>query len=199
MENKKGVSKKIIIVSFIIVLLVIGIVTAAFVIHNNIPKEIVEETLEGGKISLTYSDEQNLFLIENSIPTSDLVGKAYDSADLFFDFTIKSTLEEADSLEYDIILVKDETVSTAIDSNIKVYLEKEKNGSFVSVAEPVVFESNYEDSELGNSLMKIYTGSKHSSGNDNYRLRMWLSDTAVYSAEQVQNFAVKIAVVGSAK
>ena len=85
MENKKGVSKKIIIVSFIIVLLVIGIVTAAFVIHNNIPKEIVEETLEGGKISLTYSDEQNLFLIENSIPTSDLVGKAYDSADLFFD------------------------------------------------------------------------------------------------------------------
>lgn len=198
MEKKKGVSKKIIIISIVIVLLVVGIVIGAFIIHNNKPVKVVEETLDGGNISLTYSDEQNLFTIENAIPTSDVVGKAYDSADLFFDFTVKSTLEEANTLDYDIILVKDESFSTALESNIKIYLEKEKNGSFISVGSPIVFEKNYNDVELGNVLMKFYSFSRNSSGSDNYRLRMWLSDSAVFSPEQAQNFGVKIAVVGRA-
>ena len=199
MEKKKGVSKKIVIISFIIVLLVVGIVIGAFIIHNNIPVEVVEETLDGGKISLTYSDDQNLFVIENAIPTSDVVGKAYDSADLFFDFTVKSTLEEANAIDYDIILVKDESVSNALDSNIKIYLEKEKNGTFVSAGNPIIFEKNYSDDELGTVLMKLYSFSRNSSGSDNYRLRMWLSDTAIFNPGQAQNFGVKIAVVGSAK
>lgn len=199
MEKKKNISKGIIIISLIIVILVVAIVIGAFVIHDNKPFDVVEETLEGGKISLTYSDEQNLFLIEGAIPTSDVVGKAADSADLFFDFTVKTILEEANSIDYSIVLVKDETLSTAINKNIKVYLEKEKNGTFVSVVEPVIFSNNFKSNELGSTLMNIYKSSKTANGSDNYRLRMWLSDTAVYSSEQLQNFGVKIAIVGNAK
>ena len=55
---------KIIIISIVIVLLVVGIVIGAFIIHNNKPVKVVEETLEGGNLSLTYSDEQKAELRE---------------------------------------------------------------------------------------------------------------------------------------
>lgn len=199
MENKKGISKGVWFCSAIIILLVIGIIVGAFYIYNKQPVNVAEENLSGGEIALTYSDEENLFVIENAIPTSDLVGTKYDSAELFFDFTIKTELEDANSLSYDVILVKDDILSTAKNENIKVYLEKQTNGSYVKVTDPIVFKTNLNDKELGENLMKIYTHKKSKSGNDNYRLRIWVSDTAVFDAGEIQNFGVKVAVKGSAK
>lgn len=199
MENKKGISKGVLFSSLIIILLVVGIVVGAFYIHNNQPVDVIEENLTGGDISLTYSDEENLFVIENSIPTSDIVGTKYDSAELFFDFTVKTELEDANSISYDVILVRDDISSTSKNENIKIYLEKETNGSYVKVIEPTIFNVNLKDEELGENAMKVYTHSKSKSGSDNYRLRMWVSDTAVFNAGEIQNFGVKVAIKGSAK
>lgn len=199
MENKKGVSKRIVIYSISIFLFVVGIIIGAFYIYSNQPVDVIEEDLTGGAISLTYSDDENLFVIENAVPTNDTVGMTYDSAELFFDFTVKTEMEDANSIHYDIVLVKDETVSTSLNENIKVYLEKENNGTYVKVADPMVFSANYKDSELGNNAMKVYSHVKSKSGNDNYRLRLWLSDTAVFNSGDVQNFGVKVAIKGSAK
>lgn len=199
MESKKGISKKILFCSLIIILLVVGIVIGAFYIYNNQPIDVIEENLSGGDISLTYSDEENLFVIENAVPTSDIVGTKYDSAELFFDFTVKTELEDANSISYDVILVKDDISSTALNENIKVYLEKQNNGTYVKVIDPMVFKPNLNDVELGNDIMKVYTYTKNKSGNDNYRLRIWVSDTAVFDASDVQNFGVKVALRGTAK
>lgn len=199
MENKKGISKGVLFSSIIIVVLVIGIVIGAFYIHNNQPVDVIEENLTGGDISLTYSDEENLFVIENAIPTSDIVGTKYDSAELFFDFTVKTELEDANSISYDVILVKDDISSTTKNENIKVYLEKQTNGSYVKVIDPTIFNPNLNDEELGENAMKVYTHSKNKSGSDNYRLRIWVSDTAVFNAGEIQNFGVKVAIKGSAK
>lgn len=199
MEVKKGISKGVIIACLIIAILVVCIVVGAFYIYYGSPKEVYQESLTGGDISLTYSDEENLFAIENAIPTSDIVGKAYDSADLFFDFTVKVNIEDANYIEYDVLLVKDETLSTATNNNIKVYLEKEKNGSYVKVAGPEVFTSNLDDEKIGNSVMSIYKEKRTESGNDNYRLRMWVSDSANITAGELQNYAVKVALKGKAK
>lgn len=199
MENKKGISKGILISCLIIVLLVVAIVIGAFYIHNNQPADVVEENLSGGSISLTYSDDENLFVIENAIPTSDIVGTKLDSAELFFDFTVKTEIEDANYVEYEVILVKDDMTSTSLNENIKVYLEKEKRGSYSQVIEPVVFNPNITDQELGSDVMSIYKQKKTSSGSDNYRLRLWVSDTAVFNAGEVQNFGVKVAIKGIAK
>lgn len=199
MENKKGISKGVLFSSLIIILLVVGIVVGAFYIHNNQSVDVIEENLTGGDISLTYSDEENLFVIENAIPTSDIVGTKYDSAELFFDFTVKTELEDANSISYDVILVRDDISSTSKNENIKIYLEKENNGSYVKVVEPTIFNVNLKDEELGENAMKVYTHSKSKSGSDNYRLRMWISDTAVFNAGEIQNFGVKVAIKGSAK
>ena len=199
MENKKGISKSVISISIVIVSLVIGIIVGAFYINGKQSVAVVEENLAGGEISLTYSDEENLFSIENALPTSDMVGMKYDSAELFFDFTIKTEIEDANSISYDVILVKDDITSTSLEENIKVYLEREINGSYVKVIDPVIFKANITDKELGESVMKIYTHTKTKSGNDNYRLRMWVSDTASYNVGEIQNFGIKVAVKGAAK
>lgn len=199
MENKNGISKGILITCLIIVLLVVGIVVGAFYIHNNQPVDVIEEDLVGGNVSLTYSDEENLFVIENAIPTSDMVGTKLDSAELFFDFTVKTEIEDANYVEYEIILVKDESTSTSLNDNIKVYLEKEKRGTYSKVVEPTIFKTNLTDAELGSDLMSVYKQKKTSSGSDNYRLRLWVSDTAVFNAGEEQNFGIKIALKGVAK
>ena len=121
MENKKGISKGILIICLVIVLLVVAIVVGAFYIHNNQPVDVVEENLTGGSVALTYSDDENLFVIENAIPTSDVVGTKFDSAELFFDFTVKTEIEDANYVEYEIILVKDEKTSSSLNDNIKSY------------------------------------------------------------------------------
>lgn len=199
MEEKKGVSKGVIIICLLIILLIAGIVGGALYIYYGSPEEVYQENLEGGNLSLSYSDEENLFVIENAIPTSDLVGTVYDSADLFFDFTVKVDIDQANYIEYEILLVEDESVSTALNNNIKVYLEKEENGTFVKVSDPEVFTSNVEDEKIGNSVMLAHKDKRTTSGSDNYRLRMWLADTSVVSAEEVQNFGVKVALRGVAK
>lgn len=199
MENKKGISKGILIICLVIVLLVVAIVVGAFYIHNNQPVDVVEENLTGGSVALTYSDDENLFVIENAIPTSDVVGTKFDSAELFFDFTVKTEIEDANYVEYEIILVKDEKTSSSLNDNIKVYLEKEKRGTYSKVVEPIIFKSNITDIELGNDLMSVYKQKKTTSGSDNYRLRLWVSDTAVFNAGEVQNFGVKVAIKGIAK
>lgn len=199
MEGKKGVSKKVVIACIIIFILVAGIVGAAFYIYFSSPAEVYQESLTGGSISLTYSDDENLFAIESATPTSDIVGKAYDSADLFFDFTVKVNVEEANAIEYEVLLVKDEELSTAMNDNIKIYLEKEESGSYVAVDDPKIFSSNVDDEKIGNSVMLVHKEKRTESGNDNYRLRMWVSDTANITSGQLQNYAVKISLKGKAK
>ncbi len=199
MEVKKGVSKGVIIGCIVIAILICGIVAGAIYIHYSSPEEVYQESLIGGNIALTYSDEENLFAIESAIPTSDIVGKAYDSADLFFDFTVKVEIEDANYIEYEVLLVKDETLSTALNSNIKVYLEKEESGSYVKVAEPKIFNSNVDNEKIGNSVMSIHKEKRTESGSDNYRLRMWVADTVDITPGQLQNYAVKIALKGTAK
>ena len=108
-------------------------------------------------------------------------------------------IEDANYVEYEIILVKDEKTSSSLNDNIKVYLEKEKRGTYSKVVEPTIFKSNITDRELGNDLMSVYKQKKTTSGSDNYRLRLWVSDTAVFNAGEVQNFGVKVAIKGIAK
>ena len=54
-----------------------------------------------------------------------------------------------------------------------------------------------KDSEYENA-MTIYKGTNRNNKTENFRLRMWISDTANITLEQIQNFSVKIMVDGKA-
>ena len=201
MENKKGISRGVLISIIVIIVVVVAIVGLAFIVFFNKPEVIQQETLEGGSITLTYSDEENLFVMENGVPTTDAVGMKFDSADKYFDFTVKTVVDDAEYIEYQIVLVKDEKASSALDSNIKVYLEKEDSGTYTKVGDPVIFVSEGEankdsDEDVSKAIYKI---KKTSNDNDNYRLRMWIDENAEVTSDVIQNYGVKVTIKGEAK
>ena len=202
MKEKKGESKKIILISIIISILLLTLVIVAFVyFSNNKPQEIINETLNGGEVSLTYSDEDSSFSILKATPTSDITGKKLDSADKYFDFTVTSTIKEANKIEYEIFLDKLEELSSIKDEDIKIYLEKQKKGTYVSVFEPNKFEGLKKKSKLGTDKgsMVIYSGSIEDDSTENYRLRLWLSDKALVNSNISQDYSVEIGISAKAK
>ena len=197
MSNKKGISFKVwmlLIAVFLSVGAVIGV--SAYLFYGD-EKNIEYDEVSGGEISMTYTDDQNVFSIINGVKMSDAEGIAQDASDKYFDFAINTDISNANNLEYSIILVKDETLSTALDENVKIYLEKEVSGSYSEVYGPVVFSSNMKDSEYENA-MTIYKGSNKNNKTENFRLRMWISSDANITPEQIQNYSVKIMVDGKA-
>ena len=197
MSNKKGISFKVwmlLIAVFLSVGAVIGV--SAYLFYGE-EKNIEYDEVSGGELSMTYTDDQNIFSITNGIMMSDVDGMAQDASDKFFDFSVNTDISNANNLEYSIILVKNEELSTALDENVKIYLEKEVSGSYSEVTGPIVYSSNMKDDKYENA-MTIYKGTNKNNKTENFRLRMWISDTANVTPEQIQNYSVKIMVDGKA-
>lgn len=198
MENKKGISKKVWLLIISVIFGVCVVIGASSYIFYNQPKDVEVDELSGGEVLLTYTDDENLFSITNAVKMSDANGIAQSAADKYFDFTVSTDINNANNIEYSIILEKDETISTSLDEHVKIYLEKQNSGSYVQVFGPEVFSSNIKDGVYAGEAMTILNVNKKNSTKDNYRLRMWISDEANFTPEEIQNFGVKIIVDGKA-
>ena len=77
-------------------------------------------------------------------------------------------------------------------------MEQEKSGTYTAVFEPKVFEGIKSKSELGAPLgsMILTSVKKSKSGDDNYRLRVWLADTSLLEKGNVE---VELKLFGNAK
>lgn len=199
--EKKSVSKNVIWGLVGISFLMVVILILAFVIFFNSPKEIKQETVDAGNVSMTYTDDINGLSITNAVPTTDQNGMIQSSADQYFDFTVNVDITEANAVDYEIAVIKDTKTSTAMDENIKVYLEQQKSGSYVKVDSPKTLKFSTKKSKLGSpkNSMVIATVTKKKSTVDNYRLRMWLSDQTVLTEGAVQNYTIKVLVNGKAR
>lgn len=197
MEKKNNkVSKKFTILIVVLSILFLTGIIIAFVIFNNTPEKVVNKTLDGGEVSLSYSDESNVFTINTLTPTSDITGKKFDIVDKYFDFTVSTYFDEADEIEYE-IYVKNVTDNDMIkNSDIKVYLEKQKKGTYKSVFEPNLFVPIEKKSKLGTDTdsMILYNEVKNDDSSDNYRLRMWAADTSKVDITKVKDFSVEIGI-----
>lgn len=198
MENNKGISKKMWFIIVGIVLIVVAIVVVAAMMFYNQPANVEVDELNGGEVSLTYTDDENVFTITGAQMMSDTDGMNQDAVDKYFDFTVSTDISNANNIEYSIILVKNEETSTSLNENIKIYLEKQNSGSYDKAFGPEVFSENVKEGTYEGDAMTILKVTKKNSTKDNYRLRMWVSDTAQIPAEEIQNFSVKIIVDGKA-
>jgi hypothetical protein len=201
-ENKKGTNKNLstnfwIILTVISIILII-IIAVGFALFTNSNNEVVDKYESGGKIVLNYSNNINGLSITNAIPTADLVGIKNSSDGTYFDFSVKSTLDEASSIQYEISVSKDKKNSTISDDDIRIYLEKEKSGTYTKVFGPDKFTGIKEESELGTKKgnMVLIQSKVIKNSTDNYRLRLWLSDKSVVTNG---SYTVLIEVNGVAK
>lgn len=146
-------------------------------------------------VSMTYTESTNGISIENASPTSDEVGKKLNGKNEYFDFTVSTKNPNKSKVVYEIAAVKDKN-STISDNDIRIYLEKQVSGTYEEIVKPQPFKPIAKNSKIGSPkgsmlLKKVKT---KVSSNDNYRLRMWLSDKA--NIQDVKTYAVKINVYG---
>ena len=181
--------------------LIIGIALILLVsVYFTSDKKVIYQKLEGGTVTLSYMDEFNGITIANASTTSDVIGMKLDGADQYFDFSVITKINEASKIDYEISVVKDINKSTTIDDYVRVYLEKLVDGSYSSVFGPNTFEPITKDSSLGSKMgsMILYKERKTKSGTDNYRLRVWLSDSANIKKGSRQNITILVYVNGKA-
>ena len=200
MSNKKGSELSGL---FWIILIIICLVLAIFVgflfVEFGKQKDIVIENEEnGGNIVLNYTNNITGLYLTKALPTNDNVGTKLSDEGLYFDFAIDTKLDNATAIDYEISVIKDKKKSTIPDEDIRIYLEKEESGTYTKVFGPSAFKGIKEDSKLGSQsgsmiLNKVTT---KKSIVDNYRLRMWLSDSSLL---QSGDYAVEVVVNGIAK
>lgn len=187
------------IVAIVSIVILIVLIVMVSLFYKSPKKEIVKK-VDGGDISLTYTDDINGLSVTDLKPISDAAGIKLDSADMFFDFSVATDLMEANNMEYEISIKKDSNYSTVVDDNIRVYLEEQKGTNYVKVFGPETYKELKEKNSFGTKAgyMPIAKVKKKSSEVDNYRLRVWLYDKASILEGAKQNITMKVYVNGKA-
>ncbi len=200
MKNEK-VSKNfifwIIFGSFLMVLVVV----IAFCLFFRAQNDKKNQELNSGSIVMSYAENDNMFEVTNLVPTTDINGKKNNALESYFDFTVDTSMEDSNEIDYEISIKVDEKNSTASSKNIKVYLEEQKNGAYISAFEPKI----YGDTNLkplygadNNSMILVQT-SVSKDEKKNYRLRLWMDENTPVDPAGIYNFSVKVEVNGKAK
>ena len=197
-ENKEGLSKNFWYVFLTICLILITILIVGIVVFNNREKPVEEDEQKGADITLNYTNNISGLKLENITPVTDEIGKKNSKEGEYFDFSVEVKLDNASSVDYEVSVIKDAKKSTIKDEDIKIYLEKEKSGTYTMVSGPDKFTPLKKESDLGSKKgsMVLATTKKTNSTPDNYRLRIWLSDKSVMTSG---NYSVEVEVNGKAK
>lgn len=193
-ENKEY-SRKIIISLVIVIILVLLVVCLSFSAYIKIEQNKQTNSNNKSNVSMTYTESTNGISIEDASPMSDDIGIKLSGQNEYFDFTVSTKTNNKNKVTYEIAAIKDKN-STISDNDIRIYLEKQINGSYEEVMKPKAFNPIDVNSEIGSPKGSMILKSVETSTNstDNYRLRIWLSGKA--NIQDVKTYAIKINVYG---
>ena len=196
-ENKEKVPKFLVFILCICIVFII-IIAISFAVFINRQEKVIEKSENGANVVLNYSTDINGLKITKATPTTDQVGIKNLEDGEYFDFSVETKLDNAPSLDYEISIVKDKVDSNISDSDIRIYLEKEKSGTFTKVFGTNKYTPLKKKNKYGTEAgsMVLVDTKKTNSSVDNYRLRIWLSDTSVTTEG---NYSVKVVVNALAK
>ena len=196
--NSKDSRKAFIILMVSVSVLLIGLIVVGYIVFSLKGKDVIEEEENGADIILNYSSNISGLQIRNAEKIKDADGMVDLTDGEYFDFSIDTLLDNASNVEYEISIVKDIVNSTIPDEDIKIYLEKEKDGTYTKVFGPSKFTPLKKESELGSKKgsMALLNVKKTNSNTDNYRLRMWLSDKSELNSG---SYSIDVEVNGIAK
>lgn len=181
-----------------IIFVMILVVSIGFIAFSNREDEVIEKNSDGAKVYLNYSSDIPGLKVFNMSPTFDEVAINDLKDGTYFDFSVEVDMLKANEYEYEISVVKDINNSSISDDDIRVYLEKEDSGSYVRVFEPNKYSALKKKSDLGSSKgsMVLFTDSCSKDCSNNYRLKIWLADSATTT---IGSYGVDVMVNGIAK
>ena len=181
-----------------IIFVMILVASIGFVAFSNREDEVIEKNSDWAKVYLNYSSDIPGLKLTNMAPTSNDVSMNELKEGYYFDFSVEVDMLKAKEYEYEISVVKDSNNSSIVDDDVRVYLEKEDSGSYVQVFEPNKYSPLKKKSDLGSpkGSMVLYTESCSKDCSNNYRLRIWLSDSSTVT---IGSYGVDVIVNGVAK
>lgn len=201
-ENKidNTSDKKMLLLIGLISVGVIIVLIICFIVFFNNPKDVITKNVVGGEVSLSYTDKNNTLAIKNATPLEDSVGIKDLTGDNYFEFSVETKLKDAREVNYELNITKNNKDCTINDSDIKIYLEKEESGTYTKVFGPSSFKAIKKNTKLGSKKgsMVLTKINNKKSVIENYRLKIWLSNTLA-SGTVSQDYSVDINVVGNAK
>jgi len=197
-KSKVRLSKNFWIIMTLISIVCIVLIAVGYNLFSNREKKVVEKEKTGGSVVLNYTSSISGLSIINAVKTTDELAIKDTTDGKYFDFSVEVDLNDASSIEYELAVTKDIKISTISDDDMRIYLEKEKSGTYTQVFAPAKFTGLKENSDLGTKKgsMILYKETKKKAGVDNYRLKMWLADTSLL---ETGNYSVEVSVVGKAK
>lgn len=200
MKKNNDVSKKVLISIIIVSILFLLTIILAFVCCIAGNKNKKDKVYDSGSIVMTYSNSSNSLTIDNSLTFSDNDGMLLKNVNYYFDFTVNTTLKDSKEIDYEISIKKDPT-STISNDKIRIYLEKQKSGTFTKVFEPKQYVPLTGKSDIGTPAgsMVLLKGVSKKDSSDNYRLKIWVSDTSGLDSSQLSNYTVSVDVYGKAR
>ncbi|MBQ9018794.1 MAG: hypothetical protein IJ097_00595 [Bacilli bacterium] len=186
------------VVMLIICAVLITLIVFGFIVFINREEEVIEKEENGASIVLNYTSNISGLRIKEATPTTDEVGEKNLNEEEYFDFSVEVSLDNASAVEYEISLVKNQVNSNISNDDIKIYLEKEKSGTYTKVFGPDKFTPLKKNTKLGSKKgsMSLLSVRKTNSTADNYRLRVWLSDKSTLDKG---DYEVDVEVNGIAK
>lgn len=197
-KEKKGISKKVIVWIAVISVLLCAVIVFLFITFFKTREENIKEK-DSGAVLMTYKNEDNTLSILKVTPIKDEDGIKMENKNEYFDFNITTKLEDATSIEYEIALTPNITDRTVL-GGIKVYLERQSNGTYTKLFEPKVFAADVNESSFGSpkGSMIIAKVVKDSDSVDNYRLRIWIDEKATITEEVAKKISFDVSVHGKA-
>lgn len=197
MERAEKLTKKFWIIVLLISVIIVSLLITGIVVHLNRKPTIITKTENGGEVKLNYTTNSNKYILTDIVPTKDDEGKKLTGDEKVYNFSVSSKLKKSNSITYEISIDKITEKSNLNDSDIKVYLEKEDSGTYNSILKPTKYSPIKKKTEVGTRdgmVITKQTVSKNTT--DNYRLRIWLSET---SKSISGNYAVEVNINAIAK
>ena len=195
--------KERILIIGLIILLIIAIVGVSYAAFNYSKTGTKINSITTGKVTMTYTESDNVIKIDKALPTTDETGKVRLKEGEYFDFTVSSEIVGDININYE-ISAKDVTDSGArkIDgSNIKLYLTRLKeDGTEEELMSPETYNEEVSSNEYTGrptGEMSLYQGSMNSSETNKYRLRMYVDEKYNPQGDGGNlTFSIKINVYG---
>ena len=207
MKDNNNNSKQVLLSVLGVAILVVAVVGVSFAAFSYQGIGETANTISTGTISMMYNEPDNGINLTNALPMGDEQGKALTGENNTFDFTINATISGTATINYAIVAVPDEgNVGPAVtDDAVKVYLTDHEDIATGNTTEPKILSSlassdtassaGVPDS-LGGYVLKTGTYSSTTTGDD-YRLRMWIADTAK-APESQETYTLRVNVYGQA-
>jgi len=199
---KKMKKNKWILPSIMVLLLIIITIGVTFAAFTFSKEGTVENTLETGTVTLTYTEGKTGIMLNEAYPMSDERGKMLTGENNVFDFTVQANLSRTMSIGYEVTAVKIPItdMTPLLDNEVKLYLERavDPDTTYSEIFAPSNFIPREEQTEIGSPVgsMILDSGNFTQAGTTihHYRLRLWVDENTQIPNGEARKYGIKINV-----